>query len=1035
MLGPSKPLLVGATILGFFIALVLWLREPRLDSATPIGRTSHTDVHTDPVIWPKKRPETTEASNADGGRQGLRTRATGIGLGKQSIGVNCSEVNTGDLQAVSIHEDLAGARPSQAPWGKPRTLVEESNTDVFVDLPQAEIGLLFGPHVKPLVLRTTPAPESPPKLQPGSPTTVRLQGLDEQASHPIVVTITGLFYAPDHPGVCIPWRWTIDATSSEIPIPTVPGESMLTIAQGTKKAVWIGELPVPAGSLTLDLRPTYSAGGRVANYPSSTDEPVSVTARLIEADVDRVVGRASVGPDGAWKMEGIPWISEQPYWFRLDCQTAVPSESRVVPGPPSTNAVVSLRWDPGQLQRLKVLDVSGTPVVGVGVKMQWQDGEDWISAYARSGPEGSVRIHHVPEASAYFRILSDDYASDAQGPWQVPTHESRTLQLVAVRTTTLAGRLVPKSLTTEGFSVSYWSPHGAPITKSFGPDAQGFFEITKVRRGAISLVARCPNGSTSAEIKEIDPGMLDGDLVEIGLIPPISASGRVVDHVSGEGIVGAAVEVLWITNNGYSLGSLGQPLLTGSGGYFHDLRVPTGEASVLVKAAGMANGIQPHVFPRLAPGPLPEIRLQPLQALTLRLIGAVDYLDRYQFIQESIAGTTTSHFSENGTLHFPACAPTPYNYVTIETPFGSIFNVVVRLASGKEWDISIPVKAEQSYRVDYASVVAAGHMGPYYIRTTYTDAKGVEINHTRPATADNHEYLLNDIPTGIVTIALHSSGNWVASRSVDLRKETSDRITLEPSKPRGRIRVIGTESVPLTYAATQIASHRSNGHGISVFRKTNGDLELFAIDLGPAVLSVRSDFHPMMLFTTECVVVDDPESSVEVSAVHDGVLRFETWLPSGAPATARLVVHPKIAPDSKLELISSGSGSQADVLVTAGFYGWTLDSPQYWPSSGTVEVQSGTEKVSVTVRRPGLVELTGPASTDLVVWSEDDEQAVTTWQDLVPELAVTRTSSNGKLSLKLPEGPFRVWPASVGPSAAVPFVVVASGTVAVQVQP
>lgn len=967
-------------------------------------------------------------------REGLAAQETRTEVAGQLIAVNSSRVNTTDLQATSIDEDLAGVRPTQAIWGKHLNLVGTAGDNVSVNLLETEIGLLFGPHVAPLLIRSTGESTDGLMLRAGAPTRVQIRGLEEAEPLPVELAITGVFCSPDHSGVCIPWKWTVDSTSSEISIPTVPGQCLLTVVQGTRKAVWTGALPNPEGVLVLNLNPTFKAGGRISGYPGSTGQPASVTARLVEADVDRVVGRAAVGPGGDWSMEGIPWASERPYWFRLECQDACPSQSRVMPRAPSANEVVNLTWDPGQLQRLKVKDDAGTPVAGVGVKMQWLEGEEWISAYARSGAEGSVRIHHVPETNAYFRVLSDDYAPDAQGPWQVPTHESRTLQLAAERITGFAGQLLPKSLAADGFSVSYWSPLGAPVTKSFGPDAQGYFEISKVRRGNLFLLARCPNGSSSGVELEIDTSLLGDEIVEIDLLPPMLVSGRVVDHLTGKGVSGATVDVRQTSNNGHFLGSHGERRLTGSGGYFHDLQVPAGDATLVVWADEMTSASQPHRFPRSEPGPLPEIRLQPLQALTIRLVGSMDDLDQYQFIQESIVGTATSHFPENGTLHFPACAPSSHAYITIETPLGSIYNIVARLVSGRTWDFPISVGSKDSYIVDYSSVVAAGHAEPYYIRTTYTDSNGVEINHTRAATAENHEYVLRDIPPGILTLALHSSDEWVASRSVDLRAQTSDRIDLVPIKPRGRIRVLGTKSVPLTYAISRIASQRNGGHGFRVYREDNGDLELFAIDLGPAVLAVRNRHHPMMLFTTECVVVDDPESSVEITTVHDAVLRFETWLPSGAPATARLVVHPVIAPDSELDLISSGSGSQAEILVTAGVYRWALDAPQYWPDSGMVEVQSGTKKVKMTVRRPGLVELTGPASTDMVVWSEADEQAVTAWQDLVPELAATRTSAHGKLSLKLPEGQFRAWPASAGPSAAVPFVVVAGDEVAVQVQ-
>lgn len=960
------------------------------------------------------------------------TAPLGIDTKQAQRATPSDENNSGSQRSLirAYTTDLINARRRPTDPGSAAELPYTiRDTQLELHTPEGHRTLVVGVSMGPMVLK--PGKSSTPldDFTDRSPTAVEIVRTQPATQEAVRLQVEGFFESPVDPTTRLPWRWDgIDAGGGLV-IPTVDGKVLITASAGTAVGSWHGSMPIDGNRLAIELHDPVSARGVVSSFPTGLEDPAHVTVRLLESEVEQVLGQVGVEEDGHWLMTGIPRIPNASYLFRIVHPRATPNQSKATfpPGIPSID--VDLAWTEGRAQQVKVTTLSDAPVASACVVMQWTDESGWNRAHSITDPKGLAWFRNGPEAAAYFRILGSEHSEEAQGPWNVPTHSTQTIPIRALPAASIEGQVSPTSLASAGFTVAYWTQDGAPSIRSFGPEAQGKFRLNKLVKETYYFSARSANGSSSATSPAVDLKQKPFSTVALELQPARMVAGRVVGHSDGKGIVGANVSSRWISATGRLIQEFPGSATSGPGGYFQDLAVPAGPITLLAKAEGMAYETIDYPAQQEQAERLPPIRLKSLGRLAVELVGRPDQLSEYRFLYEHIAGTKTQNFSSDGLAVFPACSPSDPAYISIETPVGSLIQLTISMPSGQPWDVPIAIATGHTFLADFTSVARAGFTGPFQIRSIYRDQNHFQVIHTRHAKDPNHTYTFTDLPAVPCTFVLFDGTEQVAIRTVDLSSTGSETIALDPMGGRGIIRLTSTQEGQLIGASVHLASKALLSHPIAVSKRSDGVLELSEVEPGPAVLTVKSDAPPQSLFVEECVVVEEPASITEIEVRHDATVRLQTVSTGGEPLSLPVFVSHESSPHSRLEVAGVTEQDMHLIKVSPGTYGWRLNAPGYWPEGGWMEARPGPNSLVIQARRSGSVSIQGPPSTRIVVWSDADGHATVSWADLDGRLASSKTDASGNLNLVLPEGPYRAWIEGQGAAGSSDFVVVAGESV------
>ena len=792
------------------------------------------------------------------------------------------------------------------------------------------------------------------------------------------------------------------------------------VAGTRRSAEWRGSLD-QIEHIVLDFDPSFSASGVVEGLETLDPSPsdLRVTAYRADDAGRRRLGTIEVEDSGQWRLTALPTDEMTPVVFRLDGKGIVPKE-RVFPAPASEDSIeVGFEVSSPQLLVVRVFDPEDHPVEGVSLTILWDDEPRVRSSPITTDQSGVARLEEAPSGEIWAEVEKEGYVAGVFGPFAIRDHDETRLRLTLSRAGRLGGKCILDGKPASTFTLRYWA--GSPwhvLEEQVADSADGLFLLEDSPLGMVQIIGMSPDcPPTPVLTVEVKP---DADAwIEIELVPPGTASGRVVDSETGSGIAGAQVQVLQ-SQHDRTIGTWGEPTVTNSLGEFSGVRVIEPLTTLEIRAEGYSTQT---IHATAGHGRIFDcgtIELVKSGELLVRLLGTgVEDFSDYAVILESGAAPQRVVCNKDGVASFEGVGP-GNTAITVSPPRQSTIYLNTYLEEGDRWVVEVPVVRDSEVVVEIIN--ESGHPLPDEIWVGMAFAEKGELDSQFFELVDEEgKAIFRCVPPGEVYIdVLDNEYKTMAYRRANLDPSGTTVVPVEIRDSVYRLRFFDTERKPIAAASVscQFPGQLSLS-SVQVVTDDEGIAELSGFDPGRISVSIaRADAFAWHIPVD---LTDNGGEPVDVIVSFDA--GFECLVHDDRVPLEGLTVHlrTQTAGPTLDTALTSPSGLIEFEGLTPRAYIVDVRAPGYWPTSMEVEASLDRPRFEFPVRRVGTLSLQctqaglpTPSTTidlDFAEWG----QSASSWlaEGLIRTSTGTLTADvSGKLVIQgLPRGEYR-WVAS-----------------------
>jgi hypothetical protein len=753
----------------------------------------------------------------------------------------------------------------------------------------------------------------------------------------------------------------------------LPNQSVLrATSDGLISPLWRGEHSAAGGDITLTLSSAFEVRGQVNGAPDP--EALAACAILVRmGERNRKPGSlrdewsepldtATVGPDGTWSLDSVPWMGAGEYVIRMQGKGAMPDEKRVYLDAPGS-VLVDLSWATGFELLLYVRDDNAQPLANALVSARWKTEEGWMDYHYRSSADGLVTMDSLPEAEVHVRVSAAGFATNSFGPFNMPAAgNSEGFYLDLSPAGVVEGRCVHKGAPVSDFEVTYWGNHSAfRVTEKFRNAIDGRFVLDAVPRGDVHLLASsdglAPSEMATADSSEVLAPEAQGKgiiPVELELTSPLKGFGRVIDAATGKPVVGAIVSPRFSSNSAV-LDAWEDPVQTDASGEFHGLALAPVSAAMRVDAQGFS----PHtLFIGTVEADFHNtgtIALERFESIEVQLLSAEE--EDFRTYTCTLRGHSPVPFDANGHARFDQ-VEAGYHILSIQPE-----NMYRRLDTAITVEPGQPKRIEVSVDFGASSVIELipdeGVTVPEMLfLKVYRDSES-SGSLIRLETFDEHLEVKMSLPSGermIFTVMDHL-GNLHVTKWVTTSEAGGERIALELKGKSHHLLFVDSsgQPVPEPYVSVGTPPLGSVAAWLEMGANTEGRLALhnvseshillFATGPGDAVGQIQE-------------VILGPSSPDEPILVHYECDHSILALTSerGQPLEGVNTSLRHLLTGVVLDRSSSDDGGQvAFGPLATGTYLVQVTSGGFWPETFTLHAPDPGHQQVLEVRRLGSI--------------------------------------------------------------------------------
>jgi len=805
---------------------------------------------------------------------------------------------------------------------------------------------------------------------------------------------------------------TVSDSSGEALLVPVRRDSLLTASMGGARSS--PRKSSSEGQVELTLWATFEALGTVrGSFGPETQVRIEGVAF---GEVTRL-GEFTVGESGDWGPIGLPLLDVEEYVFSLRGDVAA-SQVRKPREDVTSRLIINFDGVSGVTVPLLVLGLGERPLEGATTTVHWKQDGSWQSIGSTSDEDGVARARGVPAGSAFARFHHPGHVSQMIGPFEV-SMEMEPMEVVLELAGQISGRCTREGEPVESFQVLYWSEDPSQVArKEVKGSEDGGFLIEEAPLGEVTLIgldALVANGSPQVVI--VNSGQVAD--VSIELPRPLSASGKIVDAVTGDPIGGALVQVM-SAYDGRGLAEFGAEVTTEAGGQFVVDGLSTGAGALRVRAKDY---IEEFFVTRASVGEaldLGLIALQPSRELLVQLdgpegtsysnfrVGLVGF-ERLGLLEASHLGVVRFQDIPNGVVQ-----------LNIYHPDDSITAFADSLRPEDDGRLLVPVSS--GHRLYVQVLPSPGDELPEDLFVGVGGARddGSEVVHWL-RDEGRGRFLLEHAQSGPTVIrAVARSGEIYVIRRFDLPMAQETEVQLEFGEEDDFIIcILDSEDIPVSNAMVSIYLPRSD----PCFFVRN----LVTGSSGEARVQGFGFPH------AQVTVSHETKGSGDVGFVDIGALGGEPlYVRLEAEARLRVVVHdggdPVVAATASLcavepllngagfgERTTGQDGSATWEALMPGEYELFVHGVGLWPTRRRIEAAKNGGRYQLEVRRTGQLTLLlfggrggAIAGAEVELTCAEPGSSLSGWvaEGLLPGVS-TLTDGGGRLTL--PSLPHGIW--------------------------
>ncbi len=802
----------------------------------------------------------------------------------------------------------------------------------------------------------------------------------------------------------------------------LPNPSVLMArGHGLESGVWLGKHRDVREPITLRLRSTFSAAGKIAGAPTAAAlAGCEIHVRSAAEDWRTLLTARPTGKSGSWEVEGIPFIGAGSYVFRLQGNGLTPIERILHVSTPGEHITCDFDWTTGLELDLFTYVGDGEftskedeeSVAGVLIVAIWRgESGEWVRYATRSNDDGAATLEHVPATQVWVRTYARGFVGKRWGPLEIAANSNNWILLPLDRAGSVRGRVVHGSQPVTDFKVTHWGSNPAVnTTDQFMGREDGTFEVDGLPLGRAFLMANTEDLPACAPQAVEVSADRDAEVL-LELPSPCFGHGRVIDGRTGEPLAKARVQV-YGTAAGTWLEPWGAPMATAADGTFDGLSLSPSANIIEFSAEGYA----PFSISRGGlRGPnldLGWIALAGLSDLAVELVStrAIDFT-AYRAVVGDRPGEAPLSFDSQGRTSFKGLRPGSH-YVMVYTPDGGRLTTDTLIYPGREGLCRIRVTSDRTVRVRLRPEAGARIPEDVWLGVFYREEGGEPTDNTAPIR--DGEAVLSQVACDRIALNLITAqGVVLASHWVDL--PTGDLVEVDFPIPSTVLRVLFIDEeeqpIPSTYVAFS-KPEDPTAWQLRTRTDSNGMVEL----TGLRQTSVLAEVIPSLGETSGLQIIDLTTDQDPI------VVRVDT----SSRLCVRLLERDQPAPGVSVSLYSigcflpavtgtsDGDGCIEMTSLAPGPYRLAIESPAYWRSQHDVSASPEPAEETLQVRRTGSLRVhvtrgglpLGGASLEL--HSVEFATDVADWADeLALEDGDLSTDVDGRVTITgLPNGPY-----------------------------
>lgn len=716
---------------------------------------------------------------------------------------------------------------------------------------------------------------------------------------------------------------------------------------------WLGAAPA---NVTLELRPTFRAGGRVDLDAAARPSDMRVKCTVFRGYEGTVVERLAVRPDGTWGDVELPLLKCDHYAFSF--RGGDLAEEVVTHPPPEVGTRLTVDFKPksGLSIPVRVVDVDGAPLKDATASVHWNVGGRWQGLSVKTDRDGNAVIRNCVAGQIWVRARADRFIQKTLPELALTSQPTEPFVVQLDRAGRITGRCTRAGKPVADFSVLFWLSGGESRGKEVvSGSADGSFVIEDSPLGDVQLVVTT-NDVARGDAQRVTVTAGVASEVAFELSEAISGTGRVIDSATGEPVSGARVQVVILDpmkNLVMELWKAAEPV--SSDGSFKLSGLVPGANVVAVTAPGYgkrdvrAIGVAGGVIE------FGTIGIHRTGSAEIQLVSntPIDFTQYRASIDGSVFVPDQS-FSADGRLGYEDLDPDSYS-LTITFPDGAqrVDDLVVR--PGARTGIEIPI------RTTPVTVEVVAHGGasnePYKLHVGFHNARFLAAEQTY-VVPDSRRLQIDGM-----------TGEWMMLRLFDAnaRCVAIDEVALTPSPP-ALVRLRAREDT-LTFRVSDGEKRPVPGVRVVVTTPSNdtGWKEQLETDARG-----ECQMAPIALERV-FVLLHHPDRGVELSQLvevpRDGRGTIELVFAPQHTLRVRLLEHDVAVPNIEVSVQDSqrlvfGLGAtftDRDGIASWGPVGsgnvdlYVLNS-KYWWSTRKLHV-TGNDAIPIQVRKAGSVDI------------------------------------------------------------------------------
>ncbi|HIL36875.1 MAG TPA: hypothetical protein EYG26_05280, partial [Planctomycetes bacterium] len=702
-------------------------------------------------------------------------------------------------------------------------------------------------------------------------------------------------------------------------------------------------------SVTLHLSPaTMSASGRVMVADGAK---FGVDARVtwlwaVDGTMKRP-GQAVVRESGSWGPATIPWQSSGNLEFRLEgADVYAPIIEREFSGPGGA-ILVDFEASRGSTQRVRVLDLRGSPIENAKVRLLWSTAEIWNCATAWTDEEGVAEVTGCKLGTVNVEVSAASHRRKGQAGVYVPRPEP--IEILLAKSASIRGLVTFEGAPVADFSVFAWddnSPGNQRVSISSSLD--GRFEFLDVPIGEVYVIAASGQHAES-QVALVATSDAEPTELSLELMPGVGGSGRVVDGLTGEAVPHALVEVQATFKSG-TMGPRKERQPVDATGQFHLGPFGKENAAVLVKATGFleytAYG-NLNAEGQMDFGVIPLTRAQTLQ-IVIEGPDSHNESGWWFYGQDGPTVMTFVLIPESGRLEFEDVAPGNYTFNLISPDGSGGSKHRRRLRPGGDWVVRLPFGEGVPLAVH--AYMEDGSKLPERANTSVESAGG-ELRYHHFDSEGN--CTVEGIPAESVIVSLVAGQGVVLDAvRVDLKGPGPHAVELVGKEPNLVVRLKGISAADteeghvgiMSVGSTDLWHTWAQPDAEGEFRFRRPPVESFAL-----IFYHREYGRQGQIFST----LNEGVQVVELEVGIPGRINIIATDRSGPIVGVSWDVRLAAVAASYHTGLTNSEGSTGELLLGEGTFTLSLSRSGYWHIEHDFEVSPPGGRMEFAIRRLG----------------------------------------------------------------------------------